>query len=192
MMKALFLLNGRQIDGEECWFSTNTLFFDPLTGEVWARILRNPQREWTAQPAPLTFLHPVEEFPKTCPGSLIGCSWIDTYSWKELPPLLLQRELAVLEQAVERLTRGESIWYNNNSQSSTVSKECLMQPSNEIINRLAQARYKLSKGELTNEELREALKDLRQHRMAAAETSAKSKAAKAPVDTAAILSKFLS
>lgn len=67
-----------------------------------------------------------------------------------------------------------------------------MQPSNEIINRLAQARYKLSKGELTNEELREALKDLRQHRMSAAETSAKSKAAKAPVDTAALLSKFLS
>lgn len=191
-MKALFLLNGKQIEGEECWFSTNTLFFDPPTGEVWARILRDPQREWIAQPAPTHFLHPIEEFPKTCPGSLVGCSWIDTYSWKELSTPLLLRELTVLEQAVKRLTRGESIWYNNGSQSPTASKEHLMQPSNEIINRLAQARYKLSKGELTNEELREALKDLRQHRMSAAETSAKSKAAKAPVDTAALLSKFLS
>lgn len=191
-MKALFLLSGKQVEGEECWFQSNTLLFDPPSGEVWARILRNPQEEWIAQPAPIQYLHHTETFPQSCPGSLIGFSWVETLVWKELPLALLLRELTVLEQAIERLTRGESIWYNNGSHSSTVGKECLMQPSNEIINRLAQARYKLSKGELTNEELREALKDLRQHRMAAAETSAKSKAAKAPVDTAALLSKFLS
>jgi len=65
-----------------------------------------------------------------------------------------------------------------------------MQPSNEVIQRLAAARYKLAQGTLSNEELREALKDLRQHRTTAAEVSAKSRTTKAPVDADALLQQF--
>ena len=69
-----------------------------------------------------------------------------------------------------------------------------MQPTAELIQRLAQARYKLARGELSNEELREALKDLRQHRMSAAEVSAKSRSSSSAktVDADALLQQFFS
>lgn len=188
----LFIVKGKQYDSDSlAGLRVNTLLYDPPSGEVWARIVREPSADWIAQPHGVSLLNRFETFPQSCPGSLIGPLWVDSLLWRELPLPLLQRELDCYEAAVQHLTRGESIWYNNGSHSNT-AMEAGMQPSNEVIHRLAQARYKLSLGQLSKEELREALRDLRQHRMTAAEVSAKSKAAKAPVDTAAILSKFIS
>lgn len=191
MSPTLFEVQGRYYPFTLCaQFEANTLYFDPHTGEVWARTFRGPGWQWIAQPSSLTYLSSVETFPRSCPGSLIGHIWIDSFLWAELPPPLLLRELAVMEQAVQRLTRGESIWYNNHTRSA-IPWEPTMQPSNEVIQRLAAARYKLAQGTLSNEELREALKDLRQHRTTAAEVSAKSRTAKAPVDADALLQQFL-
>lgn len=63
-----------------------------------------------------------------------------------------------------------------------------------IQQKLASMRLKLAKGELTDEELREALVLLRRGRESAAIASSKSKAAKAaaaPIDTDALLSQML-
>lgn len=192
MSTILFEVNNAHFPGEgEGAFSANTFHYDPWSGQVWASVFRGTGWQWIPQPSPLTLLHSTETFPHSCPGSLIGPHWLDTFLWAELPPPLLRRELTVLEEAMKRLTSGVSIWYNNRLRS-TLPWEPTMIPDTEVINRLAQARYKLSQGTLTNEELREALRDLRQHRISAAEVSAKSRKAATPVDGNALLAQFLS
>lgn len=194
MSTILFEVQGRYYQAPAtAQFAANTLYFDPVSGEVWARTLRGLGWHWIAQPSSLTYLDQLEEFPRSCPGSLIGAAWIDTFLWSELPEPLLHRELTVLETAVQRLTSRTPIWYNNHSRNPQPWEQS-MQPTAELIQRLAQARYKLARGELSNEELREALKDLRQHRMSAAEVSAKSRSSTSAktVDADALLQQFLS
>lgn len=62
--------------------------------------------------------------------------------------------------------------------------------SPESISRLDLLRQKALREDLTSEEQREVITILREGRVAAAQTSARSRAAKAPIDGAAILAKL--
>ena len=159
----------------------DSVLISPWTGQAWARIDRG-RGEWFAarmaaageKPWPL---------PESIPGSLF--SDYDEWRWqsiRELPRPLLWREI----QLVERWTSATLQCYNCPTQSVT---EPSMQQS--LMQEIAALRAKEAAGTLTDEELRGILRKMREGRVTASTVSAKSRAAKAPVDPDAALAEFL-
>lgn len=159
----------------------NTLLVSPHTGQVWARIDRG-KSEWF--PARLAA---AGERPWPLPECIPGSLFLDYDEWRwqilrELPRPLLLREC----QLVEDWTRAQLSCYNG----ATKPMEVQVNPT--LMQEIAELRAKVAANTISDEELRKALRLMREGRVTAAVTSARSRAAKATVDPDAALAEFLS
>lgn len=159
----------------------NTVFISPWTGQCWARVDRG-RGEWS----PMRLAAAGEKpwpLPESIPGSLF--TNYDEWRWqaiRELPRPLLWREI----QLLECWTRAQLPGYNCSTQSQS---EIPVSPS--LMQEIAALRAKEAAGTLTDEELRGALRKMREGRVTASVVSAKSRAAKTPVDPDAALAELL-
>jgi hypothetical protein len=138
--------------------AANEIYYSPYTGETWARLDRGFPR-WIASAhaaegeKPYAFTVP--------PGTLARLpEQID-----EIPPEFLKREWSLWTSAI-----ASGIMNNSETDMPT------------LMDRIAELRVKVDSGTATDEELREALRMMREDRMTAGSRSAASKARKAPVD----------
>lgn len=161
----------------------NAVLFSPWTGQVWARIDRSPEFEWFGERMPAAGEKPWP-LPESIPGSLF--SDYDEWRWqalRELPRPLLIREI----QLLERWTSATLSCYNC---STNQPAEVAVNPS--LMQEIAELRAKIAADTISDEELRKALKIMREGRITAAATSAKSRAKAVAVDPDAALAEFLS
>lgn len=159
----------------------NTVLVSPWTGQCWSRTDRG-RGEWiaTRSAAPSEKPWPL---PESIPGSLY--TDYDEWRWqalRELPRILLWRECKLLED----WARGQLSRYNGSTQPTS---ELPVNAS--LMQEIAALRAKEAAGTLTDEELRAALRKMREGRVTASVTSARSRAAKATVDPDAALAKLL-
>ena len=158
----------------------NSILVSPWTGQVWARIDRG-KGEWFPHRMPAAAERPWP-LPESVPGSLF--TDYDEWRWqasRELPRTLVLREI----QLLERWTRAQLSGYNGATQPTEVQ----VNPS--LMQEIAELRAKEAAGTLTDEELRAILRKMREGRVTAAVTSAKSRAKATPVDPDAALAEFL-
>lgn len=162
----------------------NTVFIDAQTGLETGRIFRGEDRLFTAETLQ-PHLPRWASFPQYVPGSLCQGHPVNIeLGLDELGTQGLCREMQLMERGGKQLQ--SAIQYGYNSAITNHPGPTLM-AIDQIMIRLAEMRVRQTRGELSTEELREALKLLRQHRVSASAASAGARAAKAPVDTAAIL-----
>lgn len=142
---------------------SNDVLVSPWTGWQWARIDKG-YRNW------MTWLRSAEGeeiyFEGDIPGSII----IDLEQIEILPYQLLVREFNLIAS-------GKSFIYNG----CELKLETAM--TQDLKDLIAQTRVKVERGEVTQEELREVLKAMRQGRTVAAAASAKAKKTKVAVET---------
>ncbi len=159
-------------------FCQNVVFISPYTGIAWARIERG-QRQWHAH------LAPSAEDPAWLEGQVPG-SLLDyniELRIKELSRPLLEREFTVLSTFTSAMLCGYNV-----EQSTTESPAM----NNTLMERIAQLRIKIGQGDVTDEELREALKMMRADRVTAMNTNRVSRAKGPEVDPDKALADFLS
>jgi hypothetical protein len=155
------------------YWHCNTALVSPWTGHTWGLIDRGQKVYIPVLRAALGELPYLDEVP----GSL--AFYEETIS--ELPRELLERELTVM---YDFTSTTESV-----SICSTLSESAMSQS---LMQKIVEARVKIAAGEMTDEALRDLLKEMRQDRGSAAIASAKSRAKKTEVDPEDALKAFLS
>jgi hypothetical protein len=186
-MPNLILVDGRtySMASRQPRFYLNTAIVCPWTGDTWARIDRGV-REWNtsrlakrgqpAWPGPFTFTGP--------PGSLYTDYDVNLdYAYNELPRPLLLRELSLIEE----LTRATLSCDNGATLGDT-------QMTPDLLKEIAMLRGKVETNTITDQELRDALRKMREGRMTAGAASAakRAKTAAASVSPDDALAAFLS
>jgi hypothetical protein len=159
----------------------DSLIFSPWTGQIWAKIDRGTGN-WVSERVAAEGEPP---FPPGYPAGQLAPAYNDR-RWNtlaELPRPLLWRELK-LEEGLTSDTLSD---YNN---PTLPAQEPSMTPA--LMIEIAALRAKEAAGTLTDEELRAVLRKMREGRVTAATTSAKSRAKSTPVDADAALAKVLS
>lgn len=174
----MILVDNRVYPIEKALLRTNTVFISPWTGEVWARIDRKCG-EWLPLRVPAQG-EPYWPGPDTIPGSLY--SDYDEY-WdgvtRELPRVLLIREISL----IEGLTRATISCHNG-----ATNGDSNMTP--DLLQEIAALRGKVAAGTATDQELRDALRKMREGRMTAtAKAASKAKVVTNPDEA---LAAFLS
>jgi hypothetical protein len=164
----------------------NTSTFCPYEGKIWATIIRPGAKFFSLNICP-RLPNPAWDDPWTRPGSLLWWHWHENPSsldeTVELPRPLLWREIKL----EEGLTSATLSGYND----PTLPPESFMSPN--LMVEIAALRAKEAAGTLTDEELRVVLRKMREGRVTAAVTSARSRTkATAAVDADAALAKVLS
>lgn len=151
----------------------NIAFVSPWSGDSWAKITQDPGRPFVfvirgAPGTPPAFIDSMS-------GSLFDlgeASWGLT-GFTRLPRELLVRELDLVGVDVARLLGHNSATQSMESPMSTLVLHNLTE-------RIAELRSKVASNNISDEELREGLRLLRQQRVSASAISAKSRAAKGP------------
>lgn len=160
----------------------DSVFVSPWTGQVWARIDRG-RGDWIPSRAPAAGEKPWPLDDST-PGSLFSA--YGDWRWqllRELPRPLLWREVSLIERLTSAILRD----YNSPTLPASES------PMNQsLMQEIAMLRSKEAAGTLTDDELRAALRKMREGRVTASAVSAKSRAAKTPVDPEAALAALMS
>jgi len=156
------------------YWHVNTALVSPLTGLTWALIDRG-------QNVYIPYLRAPTGEPPYNPDDVPGSLLFDEVTVTELPRELLLRELTVM---YDFTSTTESV-----SICSTLSESAMSQS---LMQKIVEARVKIAAGEMTDEALRDLLKEMRQDRGSAAIASAKSRAKKTEVDPEDALKAFLS
>lgn len=179
-MASAFLLIGQEVHPlRRTLGHHNEAFLSPWSGEVWARLVHQPQGLWYALHSPALG---EPSYALQIPGSLYN-PWLGhLQGYREYPRPILMRELSVIE-AFDRAT----LLCHNVGQSSPAS-EPVMNPE-ALTSDIAALRAKALAGTITDDELAQALAMLRQHRVSASAASASSRSkkdsAKSPPPSAA-------
>lgn len=165
----------------------NTVLYEPMGGIAWCRIHRGQHLPELHIGASRFAVPTWAPFPRSVPGSVIGPTWTDeTYCWQELGPLALRREIGLMEVFAQRLHSPMLSGYNSPTNHPPELK-LMQEDAQKVMVTLAEMRLKLSKGELSDEQLRDALKLLRQARVSAGAKSEKARTSKTPVDAGALM-----
>lgn len=179
-MANLILVEGRTYPLVKPLMHYNTVFISPWTGETWARIDRGC-REWFSQRWAARGEHP---YPTS--DSIPGTLFTPYDDWRfgalaELPLPLIMREISL----IEGLTRATLSCDNGATLGDT-----LMTP--DLLKEIAELRTKVASNTISDQELRDALKKMREGRVTAGAASAAKKAKATPVNPDEALAAFLS
>lgn len=173
----MILINGKLYPRKKCLIPPNEclnqILYSPWTGSEWARIDLG-FKEWIGERLPAKGERPY--FTDYPPGSLFQ-NW---RSWllEALPRELLLREVSLLID----LKSPTIECYNY---PTFDAEKPLMSPS--LMDKIAAMRTKVLSGQITDEELREAIKIMRADRITATRNVEAAKARKAPMDGDAAL-----